>query len=605
MEANTSTVQGSPSPKACMPDGSKTCRNLDNHRWFHVFANLPEVDREEARKRRLYILLALPGIVFLLIWGSFNIIYDDFVGGGLDIVAAVMLLAGIFYLRRDRKGLLLYRLNTLILMAIMLYWCVNGGAMGEKTIWAFTFPLISYFMLGPIEGTVWNGVALGFISVVFFVDLPFPVYQYAWALKIRYVWVYLVISVLTYLYESARKESWDKFFRYEKEKKELQEKLARSQKMEALGLLAGGVAHDLNNVMFGLVSYPDNLLSKLDTQDPMRAPLKNICESGRKAAAIVDELLTLARRGVTSTQALDLNNVIEEYLDSPEYKKLEELHANVEIVAWLSHDLKIVKGSTLHLKKCVMNLVSNAIEALPEGGRVVVSTTNCYVDSPIRGYSEVARGDYVLLQVEDNGIGIAAADLPHIFEPFYTKKIMGRSGTGLGMAVVWGSIQDHRGYIDVQSREGQGTVISVYLPVSDEPVSDGPRTVPVHEYMGKGESILIVDDTPDQRIIAGRMLTDLGYKVHTAASGEDAVALIRRQQMDLLLLDIIMEPGMDGLETYRRILQFHPRQKAIFVSGFSESGRVKAARELGARAYVKKPYVLEELGVAIRSTLES
>jgi len=425
------------------------------------------------------------------------------------------------------------------------------------------------------------------------------------SLKIRYVCVYLVISILTYSYESARKESWDNFFKYEKEKKELREKLARSQKMEALGLLAGGVAHDLNNVMFGLVSYPDYLLSKLGPADPFYAPLKSICESGQKAVAIVDELLTLARRGVTNTNVLNLNTLIQEYINSPELKSIDEAHPNVEVVTLLTTGLKTVKGSALHLKKCIMNLISNAVEALPDGGRVVVSTANCYVDKPVRGYSDVAEGEYVLLQVEDNGIGISDSDLPHIFEPFYTKKIMGRSGTGLGMAVVWGSVQDHEGYIDVQSIQGQGTAISVYLPVSYETIDDdAPPALRKQQYMGRGESILIIDDMPEQRIIAGQMLTDLGYTVHVAASGEAAVDLVRQQTIDLLLLDMIMEPGIDGLETYRRILQINPAQKAILVSGFSESERVKAAQLLGAGAYVKKPYVIENLGVAIRVELD-
>ena len=598
-------IQYNPSPKAGMQNSPRAVWKAGNQGWFQDFADWPDVGREEARKRRLYVLLSLPGIVFFFIWGGYNIISDNYVGGALDISAAVTLFVGIFYLRRASRALWIYRINTLILMGVMLYWCANGGSDGEKTIWGFTFPLIACFMLGPVEGTIWNGVALGLVCLVFFADLPFPVYHYSWALKIRYICVYLVISLLTYIYEFFRKESWDIFFRYEKEKKELQEKLARSQKMEALGLLAGGVAHDLNNVMFGLVSYPDYLLSKLETHDPMHAPLKSICESGRKAAAIVDELLTLARRGVTNTRTLDLNSLVKEYFDSPEYKKLEELNARVEIVSWLSQDLKIVKGSALHLKKCIMNLVSNAVEALPEGGRVIVSTANCYVGQPIKGYSDVARGEYVLLQVEDNGIGIPSEDLPHIFEPFYTKKIMGRSGTGLGMAVVWGSVQDHQGYIDVQSQQGQGTAISVYLPVSDEPLAEDLPDIPTQDYTGKGETILIVDDTQDQRIIAGRMLKELGYKVHSVASGEAAVEIIKRQPMDLILLDMIMGAGMDGLETYRRILQIHPTQKAIFVSGFPETNHVRAARELGAKAYVKKPFVLEELGVVIRTALEA
>lgn len=582
-----------------------TNQSTHHSQWHYGFADWPDIDREEARKRRLYVLLSLPGIIFFLIFGIYNIISDNFVGGWIDALAGCMLFAGIIYLRHVKKALLLYRINTLALMAVMLFWIMDGGAGGEKIIWAFTFPLISHFMLGPVEGAIWNVATLGFISVLFFIDMPFSVYPYMLSLKIRYICVYLVICLLTYSYESARKESWDNFFKYEKEKKELREKLDRSQKMEALGLLAGGVAHDLNNVMFGLVSYPDYLLSKLTSDDAMYAPLKSICESGQKAAAIVDELLTLARRGVTNTKALDLNALILEYMHSPEFKAIDDGHPNIEIVPLLTANLKSVKGSPLHLKKCIMNLVSNAVEALPDGGRVVISTASCYVDKPIRGYSDVSQGNYILLRVEDNGIGISADDLPHIFEPFYTKKIMGRSGTGLGMAVVWGSVQDHQGYIDVQSTQDQGTAISVYLPVSPAAIADdAPRTVCRQEYMGRGETILIVDDLPEQRAIAGQMLTDLGYTVHLAESGEAAVDFVRRQVVDLLILDMIMEPGIDGLETYRRILHVNPVQKAVLVSGFSESERVKGAQKLGAGTYIKKPYVLENLGVAIRSELD-
>ena len=565
----------------------------------------PDLDREEIRKRRLYVILSIPGIMFLFTFASYDFCFGNRVGGCIDAVAGVMLLAGIFYLRYARKAMALYRINTLALVIVMLYWVMDGGTGGEKVIWAFIFPLISYFMLGSMEGTIWNAATLGCICLMFFVQMPLHVYPYLLPLKIRYICVYLAISILTYSYESFRKQSWENFFRQEMEKKALQEKLACSQKMEALGLLAGGVAHDLNNVMSGLVSYPDYLLSKTAPDNPFYGPLKSIRESGQKAAAIVEELLTLARRGVTNTKVLDLNSLIAEYMASPELKAVCEVHSMVEIVPVLSEELKAVNGSGLHLKKCVMNLVGNAVEALPEGGRVVVSTANTFLDQPVRGYPDVVKGEYVVLQVEDNGIGISPVDLPHIFEPFYTKKIMGRSGTGLGMAVVWGTVQDHQGYIDVQSVLGQGTVVRILLPASSRaPADDTVHSVGKEHYMGHGENILIVDDVPEQRTLAGRMLEDLGYRVHTAESGEAAVTFVQEQRFDLILLDMIMEPGIDGLETYRRILKIHADQKAIIVSGFSENERVKTAQKLGAGAYVKKPYVLETLGIAIRAELE-
>jgi signal transduction histidine kinase/ActR/RegA family two-component response regulator len=452
---------------------------------------------------------------------------------------------------------------------------------------------------------IWSTAVFGLIGTAFFVETDLPVFDYALPYKIRFLCVYLAISLMTYSYEKARKEFWDNYSAYRKEKKSLEEQLARSQKMEALGLLAGGVAHDLNNVMFGLVSYPDYLKSKVSPQDPIYRSLTTICDSGRKAAAIVDELLTLARRGVPATQVLDLNEVIKEALNSAQFNKLSGIHADVRIVPLISDTPLVVKGSPLHLNKITMNLISNAAEALPEGGRVIISTAKCYVDESIRGYSDVAQGKYALLQVEDNGIGIDEKDLPHIFEPFYTKKIMGRSGTGLGMAVVWGAVQDHHGFIDIRSTGGTGTVIKVYLPISAESICTPEHSFPTSKYFGNGESILIVDDQREQCDIAAEILTDLGYVVQTVESGEAAVDFFRNQTVDLILLDMIMDPGMDGLETYQQILELHPGQKAIIVSGFSESERVKSARELGASAYVRKPYVIEELGIAIRSALTS
>lgn len=563
------------------------------------------MDSEETRKRQLYVLLSIPGIVFLFAFAIYDFFYGSRVGAWIDAVAGGMLLAGIFYLRCARKAMALYRINTLALIIAMLYWVQNGGTGGEKVIWALIIPLVAYFMLGPVEGTIWNAATLACIGLIFFVELPFDVYPYPLPLKTRYICVYMVISILTYGYESARKQSWENFFRQEIEKKELREKLACSQKMEALGLLAGGVAHDLNNVMSGFVSYPDYLLSRSDPENPLYGPLKSIRESGLKAAAIVDELLTLARRGVTQTKVLNLNSVVEEYMASPEFKAVCHVHPRVEVVPQLGDDLKAVDGSPLHLKKCVMNLIANAVEALPDGGRVVVATSNRFLDKPVIAYPDVVEGDYIVLEVEDNGIGISPDDLPHIFEPFYTKKIMGRSGTGLGMAVVWGTVQDHRGYIDVQSILGQGTVVRIFLPACSQVPGDDPaRTVQKEHYMGRGETILVVDDLPEQRAIAGQMLTDLGYCVHTAESGEEAIDFVRERNVDLILLDMIMEPGIDGLETYKRILKIRPTQKAILVSGFSETERVKEARKLGAGTYVKKPYVFETLGVAICAELE-
>ncbi|MBN2122712.1 MAG: response regulator [Deltaproteobacteria bacterium] len=392
--------------------------------------------------------------------------------------------------------------------------------------------------------------------------------------------------------------------RADREKRNLEERLARSQKMEALGLLAGGVAHDLNNVLSGTVSYPDLLLMELPRDSPLRKPILTIRESGQKAAAIVQDLLTLARRGVITREVLNLNDIVTEYLKSPEHEKLRFYHGSVGFETDLDPGLLNVRGSAVHLKKCVMNLISNAAEAQPNGGKILVSTCNRYVDKPVRGYDHVQEGDYVLLSVRDKGSGIASHDLKRIFEPFYTKKVMGRSGTGLGMSVVWGTVQDHEGYIDLESVEGKGTTFELYFPVTREEIPAPERSIPPERYMGRGESILVVDDIREQREIASRILEKLGYVVSSAASGHEALAWLENNPADLIVLDMIMEPGIDGLDAYRRIASLHPGQRAIIASGFAETERVKEAQKLGAGQYLKKPYTLEKLGLAVREELD-
>ena len=226
------------------------------------------------------------------------------------------------------------------------------------------------------------------------------------------------------------------------------------------------------------------------------------------------------------------------------------------------------------------------------------------MDKPIRGQHQLQEGDYVVLTVADNGRGISSDDIKKIFEPFYTKKVMGRSGTGLGLTVVWGTVKDHGGHIDVESEDGKGSTFTIYLPATREKLTGEQQKIPHEQYMGRGESILVVDDVRGQRDVATSMLTRLGYRVDSVASGEEAITYLSTNKVDLLVLDMIMDPGIDGLETYQTILKTNPGQRAIIVSGFSETDRVKRSQELGAGAYVRKPYILEKIGVAIRRELD-
>lgn len=389
----------------------------------------------------------------------------------------------------------------------------------------------------------------------------------------------------------------------ERENLQLQEKLARSQQMEAIGLLAGGVAHDLNNILSGTVTYPDFLLMEMPPQHRLRPALETIRAAGLKAAAIVQDLLTLARRSIINKRPTDLNKVVKSYFASPEFAHLKRNHPTLEIRTNLSPDLYPVLGSEIHLQKVLMNLVHNAAESRSHTGVIEISTTNCSLDTALSAYEEIPKGMYAMLIVCDEGEGIADEDMRKIFEPFYTKKVLGRSGTGLGMSVVWGTVHDHDGYIDIGSKPNKGSTFRIFLPItSEEPLTEEGQLAP-EKYMGNGEYILVVDDDPVQCRIAESVLKKLQYKVKIANTGQEAIAMVKRQKPDLIVLDMIMEQGYDGCETFEKILEIDPGAKALIASGFSENDRVKAAQERGAGQYIRKPYTLEKIGMAIRNEL--
>ena len=385
--------------------------------------------------------------------------------------------------------------------------------------------------------------------------------------------------------------------------RESDEKLVRYKKMESLGILAGGVAHDLNNVLSGIVSYPDLLLLKLPEDSPIRESLETIKASGRRAAAIVQDLLTIARGVATTKEPLNLNDLISAYLNSPEFLKLNKFHSVVTIKTDLSKDLLNILGSQVHIRKVVMNLVSNAAEAIKGSGTITLSTVNRYVDAPLKGYDNINVGEYAVLSVSDDGSGISSDDRERIFEPFYTKKVMGRSGTGLGLAVVWNVMQDHKGYIDVTSDEN-GTTFELFLPITREEISSTYLPRPFNDLKGKGETILVVDDTESQRDITCKMLETFGYKTKAVCSGELALEYLKENRVDLILLDMIMEPGINGRETYEKIIKIHPKQKAIIVSGFAETDDVKETQKLGAGQFLKKPLTIEKIGLAVKEEIE-
>ncbi len=389
------------------------------------------------------------------------------------------------------------------------------------------------------------------------------------------------------------------------ERQLLEEQLNRDQKMKAIGLMAGGVAHDLNNILSGIVSYPELLLLDMDQENTLRRPLEAIRRSGLEASEVVSDLLTVARGIAASKDITSLNVLIRAYFDSTDFQQLKSRNPLIDFDISLAPELRNISCSPIHVRKCLMNLIINGVEAIEDKGTISIVTSNHDQHLPLaKNKQDLAKSNFTKIVIHDNGSGIAPNDIDHIFEPFYTKKVMGRSGTGLGLAVVWNTMSDHGGTVNVIS-DPHGTTFELYFPSIESKVAQLPEQANWKDYVGKGETILVVDDEPRQREIASKLLTLLEYSVQTVSSGEAAVEYSKNHSTDLLILDMIMLPGQNGRKTFEQILKIHPRQKAIIASGFAENADVRATLSMGANAFISKPYTLLQLALTIHKILRS
>ncbi|MCF6335808.1 MAG: response regulator, partial [Spirochaetales bacterium] len=366
----------------------------------------------------------------------------------------------------------------------------------------------------------------------------------------------------------------------------------------ALGLMAGGVAHDLNNILSGIVGYPDLIMMSIDKDHEIVPYVDAIKKSGLRAADVVADLLTIARGAASTKKLCLLNIIIDQYLESPEYKTLESKMENINLIRKYDPGLLNFSCSEIHIKKCIMNLIMNSIEAMPDGGDLLITTKNCYVDTPFTIGQYMEKGEYVVMSVKDSGHGITEEDKARIFEPFYTKKVMGLSGTGLGLSVVWSTVQDHNGGIVLKSSD-KGTLFELYFPADRSNEVIELESSEMSNYMGKGETVLIIDDEPLQQEIASGMVNCLGYRSASVGSGKEALGWLESNKADILILDMIMPSGMSGFHTYKEIIRNYSEQKAIIASGYAQTMDVENTIKLGAGRFIRKPYTIEVLGKAL------
>lgn len=581
-------------------------------------------------------LFLMIGFIFLVTMGTIAIYQGALHLGIGDFVMAALFSVLLLYLHRSGDEPTASAVGVWSTLLFFFFLFFVGGVHSTAYMWLYSLPLFSLYLLGLRQGMIVVSLLFCFCAGYLVVDLTSEtVNVYSLNFAIRFIPSYFCVCMLAVLVESSRSQTRSELeearnhleervrqrtaelehaneqlrieikerVSAEQERFRLEAKLHRAEKMESLGRLAGGVAHDLNNVLSGIVSYPDLLLHRLPADSDMREPLKNIHHSGKRAAIIVDDLLSLARRGIATRQIVHLNEVVKNYLDSPEYITLKENNPGVAVETCLAPDLQQMSGSPVHLQKMVMNLLVNSFEAIEERGKIIISTQN-RLATPF-GDDQTKEENYVVLEICDNGMGISKENIHRIFEPFYSSKVLGRSGSGLGMMVVWGTVTDHEGYLDVTSSPGKGTTITIFFPVLQEGDQDTHQPDNVLQPIppGNNETILLVDDLPDQRLLGKEILSSLGYRVETVPSGEKAVSFLQTSSVDMVLLDMVMDPGMDGLETYLKIRENQPDQRVIIVSGYCESDRMQEALENGVRCFIKKPYTLEELAATIKREL--
>jgi CheY-like chemotaxis protein len=372
--------------------------------------------------------------------------------------------------------------------------------------------------------------------------------------------------------------------------------------MEAIGTLAGGIAHDFNNMLTIILGYSELIQSETDAQDPRSADLAKIVQTATNGADLVRRLLTFSRKADVESGPLELNSEIERT------RKLLErtLPKMIDIRLNLEAKLALIKADPIQIDQVLMNLAINARDAMPDGGRLIIETKNFTLDEDYCStHMGVIPGKYVMLSISDTGHGMDELTRARVFEPFFTTKDRDSAkGTGLGLAVVHGIVEQHGGHIICESEPDKGSTFRIYFPAVDRGTT--PKDLVVNPLShGGGETVLLVDDEEFVRDLGKRILTRAGYKVITAPNGIEALKIYGKEQgeIDLVILDLLM-PEMGGKECLKELLTIEPELKVVVASGYSSDTSVDESAELGAKAFVSKPFKIEELLHQVRRILD-
>jgi len=383
--------------------------------------------------------------------------------------------------------------------------------------------------------------------------------------------------------------------------RELEEKLRQAHKMEAVGRLAGGIAHDFNNILTGIIGYSSVLLNDPSAPGPAREAAEAILHSGQRAASLTAQLLAFSRKQRLEPKVLDLNLIVADI----KRMLLRVIGEQIELITLLQPGLGRVEADPHQLEQVIMNLAVNARDAMPNGGRLIIETRNVWVHgNQAEHHPEMSAGFYVMLSVSDNGVGMDESTQQRVFEPFFTTKEVGK-GTGLGLAMVYGTVEQSKGHIVLVSRLGCGTTFRIYLPGTSKDNAIGDGSEERSEELGGTETILLTEDEPMVRDLVRTVLEDYGYLVLDAPDCQAALSLAQHYSgaIDLLVTDLVM-PGMSGHRLAERLAEVRPGTKVLYMSGYSEVMIENQAARGDEDNFIRKPFTPDFLARKVRQVLD-
>lgn len=579
------------------------------NRTPYVFFTSRYADTADIKLRGKFILfntITLVGVAILIPFGIFRLVQGPVALGCIDLLAAAFLASLSIYHWIVKHNIIPRIIGVALINILFGYLAISTGYHNTGILWSYCLPAIMIFILDRKRGSLFLSAYLLLLTICFSVPVFPSHYNYSADIKTSFLFSFIAVWVIAYYFEYIMSSLHNEVIQNNSqlnrtitELKETKDQLFQAQKMEAIGRLAGGVAHDFNNIIAVIRGYADIIKVKYADDEKLGHYTTSIIDSTTRAADLTAKLLAYARKGKIEMMAFDMHEIIEDVIDICKHT----LDRKIVISQKLAAQRVIIMGDRNQIQNALINLAVNARDAMPDGGKLTFTTENLDLSESaiVHTSYKVIPGSYLKFCLSDTGTGMDAATLARAFEPFFTTKRKSK-GTGLGLSSIYGTIKSHTGYIELKSEIGKGTRAEIYLPLTRNVElikSDKPGKLS----SGQG-TILFVDDEEMIREMASEMIKMLGYSVVTSKDGRDALDYYQThaREIDLVVLDLIM-PRLGGYDCFEAMKTINPKLKAIASSGYVINDEVNKMLDHGALGFIHKPFSITDIAKAIKAAL--